>query len=202
MTAAMPKYLTAMSPLEALGVSPGEDLWVFGYGSLMWDPGFPVAERAPALLYGYHRRFCIQSRRYRGTPERPGLVLGLDHGGSCRGIALRAAAADAAHVAAYLWDREMDSYAYRPRRLRARLLGGSAGDRTVTVCTFVVDRTNPQYCQDHDLAHMAERIRCCRGQRGSNADYLINTVQHLDELGINDGPLHRLLALVTAGQSD
>lgn len=199
---AVPQDIAAVSPLEALGVSEGEDLWVFGYGSLMWDPGFPVAERSPALLHGYHRRFCIQSRRYRGTPEQPGLVLGLDRGGSCRGIALRAAAADAARVAAYLWEREMDSYAYRPRRLPARLLGGPKSDRTVTVCTFVVDRDNPQYCQDHDLAHMAERIRGCKGQRGSNADYLINTVTHLDELGINDGPLHRLLALVTAARPD
>lgn len=199
MTTAKPQALSCPSPVDAMGIRPDEDLWVFGYGSLMWDPGFPVVERTPALLQGYHRRFCIQSRRYRGTPEQPGLVLGLDHGGSCHGIAFRAPADAVPEVAAYLWDREMDSYAYRPKRLRVRLTGPAGGNRMVTASTFVVDRSNPQYHRNHDMAQMAERIRTCCGQRGRNVDYLINTVAHLDELGISDGPLHQLLAMVTAG---
>jgi cation transport protein ChaC len=96
-------------------------LWVFGYGSLMWDPGFPYVRWAPALIHGYHRAMCISSSRWRGTPERPGLVLGLDRGGACRGIAFQVAADDAVFALQGLWAREMRRRIYLPRLLRARL---------------------------------------------------------------------------------
>src|SRR5690606_27267148 len=100
---------------------PGAPFWVFGYGSLMWDPGFAYEERGDAILHGWHRRFCIVSHHYRGTPERPGLVLGLDRGGSCRGVAFRVDEARRAEVVAYLWAREMRNGVYRPHRAPLRL---------------------------------------------------------------------------------
>ena len=102
-------------PRERLTPPPGEDFWVFGYGSLMWHPGFPHVEVRLAVLHGYHRRFCVYSHRYRGTPERPGLVLGLDRGGSCRGLAFRVPAAESAEVIDYLYEREMITGVYIPR---------------------------------------------------------------------------------------
>ena len=112
-----------------IAVDPGSDLWVFGYGSLMWNPGFPFAERHAATLPGYHRSFCVASHRYRGTPERPGLVLGLDRGGSCRGIVFRVAAADVPVALDYLWEREMDNRVYLPKLLQVRLRGRRSADR-------------------------------------------------------------------------
>lgn len=173
-----------------IAVAPGADLWVFAYGSLMWNPGFPYAEHQRGVLRGYHRRFCVSSHRYRGTPERPGLVLGLDRGGCCRGIAFRVAADRVPETLDYLWDREMISRVYRPKMLPVRLAGGTA---LVRACTFVVDRTHRQYCGCLSTEAMAERIARCAGERGPNLEYLANTVGHLAELGIHD---HRLAALL------
>ena len=108
-----------------LGIEPG-DLWIFGYGSLMWNPGFAYLQRAPALLYGYHRAFCIYSNRWRGTPERPGLVLGLDRGGSCHGVAFLVRKARVEATIRTLWAREMRRRVYKVRLLRTRLPGGEA----------------------------------------------------------------------------
>jgi glutathione-specific gamma-glutamylcyclotransferase len=179
---------------EVLGLDPGEDLWVFGYGSLMWNPGFPHVESRPALLRGYHREFCVSSHRYRGTRERPGLVLGLDRGGSCRGIAFRAAAAAVPEALAYLWDREMMSGVYRPRMVPVATREGA-----VRACAFVADPYHRQYCGCLSIDVVTARIRDCRGERGANLDYLANTVGHLRELGIRDARLERLLAAVKAG---
>lgn len=181
-----------------IAVDPGSDLWVFGYGSLMWNPGFPFVERHAATLPGYHRSFCVASHRYRGTPERPGLVLGLDRGGSCRGIVFRVAAADVPVALDYLWEREMDNRVYLPKLLQVRLRGGRSAEglETVRACCFVVDRNHPQYCRGMDEAAVVCRIAGCRGQRGPNIDYLANTVRHLDELGIRDEKLSRLYDLV------
>ncbi len=176
-------------------VTPGADLWVFAYGSLMWDPGFAFLERRPALLGGYHRRFCVASHRYRGTPERPGLVLGLDRGGSCRGLAYRVAADRVPATLDYLWDREMLNRVYRPAVLPVRLCDG--GGR-VTACTFVVDRRHGQYCGGLDEAVVVERIAGCCGERGPNLDYLVNTATHLEELGVRDERLFRLHDAVRA----
>lgn len=195
--AAMARAAVAATPprgrTDYVPVAEGEPLWVFGYGSLMWNPGFPYDIAAPALLTGYHRRFCVYSYHYRGTPEQPGLVLGLDRGGSCRGLAFRVAPDDVKPALAYLWDREMISYVYRPAWLPVRIKG-----ERVQACTFVADRAHEQYCRLTGLEAMAGVIGKGHGRNGPNCDYLFNTVQHLDELGIRETPLHRLADMVRA----
>ncbi|HYD29273.1 MAG TPA: gamma-glutamylcyclotransferase [Azospirillaceae bacterium] len=193
--------MSALAALEATPATParpefdhppGTDLWVFGYGSLMWNPGFAFAERQLALLRGYHRRFCILSHRYRGTVERPGLVLGLDRGGSCWGMAFRVEAAEVPGALAYLWDREMVTRAYRPRLLPVRM----PQRRTVRACTFVADPGHPQYSDCRCREATAERIAAAAGRSGSNIDYLANTVAQLEQLGIRDRVLIELLGRV------
>jgi len=170
-------------------VPKGEELWVFGYGSLMWDPGFPVLQQTPTRLWGYHRAFCVWSHRYRGTPEAPGLVLGLKPGGSCLGIAFRVAKRHHEATIDYLYRREMLSGVYRPGFHAADM----AGERR-RVLAFVADHKHRQYAGQLDLPQTAQVIAAAHGRRGPNLDYLANTVAHLDALGIGDGPLHSLLA--------
>jgi cation transport protein ChaC len=179
-----------MRPLATVDrAPPAEDsaYWVFGYGSLMWDPGFPHVAAHPALLVGYHRRFCLYSYRYRGTAERPGLVLGLDRGGSCRGVVFRVPDAAVAATKDYLWARELDDYAYLPKLLSVRHPGGA-----VRAQTFVVDRRAPQYAGGLDDASVAELVAAGVGQRGRNRDYLENTLAHLRALGIVDRGLEQV----------
>lgn len=166
--------------------------WVFAYGSLMWNPGFAYTDRQSAALDGFHRAFCIFSHHYRGTPAKPGLVLGLDKGGSCRGIALRFAPADRDAVVAYLNERELTGYAYRPAIVTATLENG----QSVAAYTFVTDPTHPQYAGDLGPARSAELIMAASGQSGLNRDYLINTLSQLELLGFRDNALHALLARV------
>lgn len=169
---------------------PKGDLWIFGYGSLMWDPGFPHVDWAPALVHGYHRGLCIYSSRWRGTPERPGLVLGLDRGGACRGIAFRIAAPDVPTSLEALWAREMRRGIYHPRLLRARLPRGEA-----RVLAFVANPTHPGYAGTLPIERTAELIASCCGDRGPNVEYLTKTLDHLAELGVRD---HHLLAVMDA----
>lgn len=165
----------------------GSDVWIFGYGSLMWDPGFIYGEAQPALLRGYHRSFCVYSHRYRGTPERPGLVLGLDRGGACKGIAFRVPAADVEAALHYLWDREMTDRTYHMKKLTIEAPAG-----TVQARAFVVDRQHPNYTGRLTLDRTARLILQGIGGRGSCREYLENTVCELRKLGLIDGPLHRL----------
>jgi cation transport protein ChaC len=174
-----------------LAPPPGKDFWIFAYGSLMWRPGFPWIESQPALLRGHHRAFCVYSSHYRGTPERPGLVLGLDRGGACRGRAYRVAAAQGKVVTDYLHEREMITGVYQPRWLQVDVPG-----RRIVAAAYLVDRSHSQYTGKLPPERVADFIRQGRGSAGSNLDYLRNTVRHLDELGIADGPLHRLLRLI------
>lgn len=174
-------------------LAPGEDFRIFGYGSLMWEPGFDFLEARPARLHGWHRAFCMYSFRYRGTPERPGLVLGLDRGGSCRGIAFRVAAARAEEVIDYLWGREMLNGIYEPRLLSVHMAGEKVGCHA-----FVADRGHEQYAGGLPMSEVERIIRVSVGERGANVDYLASTVRHLDEMGIENGPLHRLLERLRA----
>ncbi len=176
---------------------PGPDLWVFGYGSLMWHPGFPPAESRTARLYGYHRGLCVWSWVYRGTERSPGLVLGLGSGGSCLGVAHRVQPADRDAAVAYLFEREMVTAVYKPLIHRVRLVDG----RNVDTLTFVADRSHPQYAGDLSPEAAAAIVRRARGKSGSNVDYVANTVACLDKLGIPCPRLHRINQLVGGEKS-
>lgn len=173
---------------------PGQDFFVFAYGSLMWRPDFPFAEIEPAVLHGYHRAFCITSTHYRGSVERPGLVLGLDRGGKCVGRLYRIAAKDAAEVAEYLHQRELITGCYVPKRVTLRLPEA----RRQQGIAYVADRAHYQYAGKLTDETAARIIRNAVGVIGSNREYLRNTVQHLDEMGIAEGRLHRILRLLEA----
>jgi len=175
---------------------PTGDIWVFGYGSLMWRPGFAYTESQPALLRGYHRALCIYSIQYRGSYERPGLVLGLDRGGSCWGRAMKVAAKDADGVIEYLHEREMLHRVYLPKWLAVTVpVGVGGGEKKVTAYTFVADRGHEQYIGGLSDTDAVKLILQGRGKGGECLDYLQSTVRHLDELGIPDGPIHRLVKL-------
>ncbi len=171
-----------------------DDLWVFGYGSLMWRPDFPHRERHFGVVHGYHRAFCIYSHIHRGTRERPGLVLGLDNGGSCKGVAYRVRAADAETVVEYLIHREMVTRVYTPRWVTVRI-----GGRSVRAHTYTAAHNHVQYAGKLTPELAARCIRDNTGRSGNNSEYLRNTVAHLEELGIDVAPMRRLQRLVAAG---
>ena len=173
---------------------PAHDLWVFAYGSLMWRPGFPHEEARHARLTGYRRCFCIYSVHHRGTPARPGMVLGLDRGGACEGIAYRVAAANAAETVRYLRAREQVNGVYREAHLPIELIDGPR--REVPALAYIVERAHPSYAGRLPLARQARLIRGGQGVSGNNLDYLISTLRHLDELGIRERELERLLAVI------
>jgi cation transport protein ChaC len=165
------------------------DLWVFGYGSLMWRPGFAYLDRHRARISGYHRALCVYSHVHRGTPEQPGLVLGLDRGGSCRGIAFQVAAAARDETVAYLRAREQVTGVYLERVLPAILDDG----RRVAALAYVVDRGHDQYAGRLSPDDVLRHVRQGVGVSGANPDYVRNTAAHLDELGVHD-PLLSLIA--------
>jgi glutathione-specific gamma-glutamylcyclotransferase len=164
--------------------------WVFGYGSLIWRPGFAHLSTSPALLRGAHRSLCIYSHRHRGTPERPGLVFGLMRGGSCRGVAFEVEAARWAEVHAYLSEREMDRGVYR-EALRPVVLDDG---RLVTALAFLVDDRHVQYAGKLDVAEQVRLVRSGRGESGPNHEYVLETARHLEQLGIRDRYLSELVA--------
>jgi len=165
-------------------------LWVFGYGSLMWNPGFPFRQRVLATLPGYARTFCMRSIHHRGTAEDPGLVLALDEHRetACRGLAFAVTPEDSAETLDYLRERELISSAYLEKRLDIDLDDGTR----VEAVTYVVDPHHVQYCGSLPLEEQAHIIRHAVGGRGPNAEYLHNTVEHLAELGIIDDDLNWL----------
>lgn len=173
-----------------LDIPPG-DLWIFGYGSLMWDPGFRYLKRAPALVHGYHRAFCIYSNRWRGTPDQPGLVLGLDRGGACRGVAFLVARNDVKATIQALWHREMRRRVYRPRLVRMRL-----SRKAARAFTFIADPQHPGYAGGLSVEQTARLVATCYGARGPNIEYLTRTIDHLEELGVRDHNLLRVLGAV------
>lgn len=169
-------------------------LHVFAYGSLIWRPGFTHDGMHPALLRGFHRRFCLWSRHYRGTAECPGLVLGLDRGGSCRGVVFRVPTEAAPAVLDYLDAREnlAGEVVYARRMLPVRLLDSG---RVVEAVAYVANRTHRAYCRPSP-AEAAAAIARGIGQAGSNRDYLLNTLSHLQALGLRDAGLDRIAALL------
>ena len=172
-----------------------QELWVFGYGSLIWDPGFPVAERRIARLKDYARSFCMRSIHHRGTEEDPGLVLALDAhaGAACEGVAFRVTPGAHAPTMEYLRERELISSAYLERVVELRLDDG----RQVDAVAYVMDRDHPQYVL-LPLEEQARIIAHATGGRGPNDEYLFNTAAHLDELGIADEELSWLARRVRA----
>jgi glutathione-specific gamma-glutamylcyclotransferase len=168
-------------------VQPG-DLWVFGYGSLMWNPGFPAAERHPAIAHGVHRRLCVYSTRYRGTPEKPGLVMGLLQGGSCHGVAFRVAARDVEPTRHYLTAREQVTKVYHEMMRPVRLHDG----RTVCALCYVVDRSHRQFAGRLPPELQLDMIRASAGSMGPNRDYVCNTATALRHIGCQDRTLNWL----------
>jgi cation transport protein ChaC len=172
----------------------GDGFWVFAYGSLMWRPGFDFVERRMATLHGYRRRFCMTSVHYRGTPERPGLVLALDadDAGHCAGVAYFVGPASSEATLSYLRERELVSYAYREITHEVKLDDG----RRVEALAYVSDREHPQYLGALSIEEQAEVIARAVGPMGPNAEYLMNTIDSLEALGVTEPDLHRLATLV------
>ncbi|HLS85449.1 MAG TPA: gamma-glutamylcyclotransferase [Burkholderiales bacterium] len=174
---------------EFLALAPRGDLWIFGYGSLMWSPGFRCSEKSAGRVHGYHRSLCVYSHRYRGTPSEPGLVMGLCQGGSCWGMAFRVPKAQAPRVLRNLWLREMRNRVYRPRFVRVRVRDG----RNVRALAFVADPTHRQFAGDLTVERTAALVANGCGERGRNVDYLSFTLAHMHELGVRDRHLDEVL---------
>jgi cation transport protein ChaC len=172
---------------RAMAAAPEGDIWVFGYGSLMWNPAFHHDERRIARLHGFHRRFCLWTHLGRGSPDRPGLVLGLERGGSCTGLAYRIARGAADEELDIVWRREMVSGAYSPRWVKLRV-----GRHCIAGLTFVINHHHPRYTGEIAETDIVEAIAGAAGPLGPCADYLFNTVDHLRQMGIYDAPLEHL----------
>jgi len=168
---------------------PDKPRWVFAYGSLMWNPGFQTPETQPARLHGFHRAFCIYSEHYRGTPAKPGLILGLLAGGSCRGLAHRLPTARYEKVRRYLWRREIENDGVYVEEVRPLHL---ADGRIVPSLVYLADRAHRQFAGKLPLARAIRLVRQGTGATGSNIDYVRNTVAHLQELGLRDRALEEL----------
>jgi glutathione-specific gamma-glutamylcyclotransferase len=200
-------YMAAVDPKgtlsdEALAASlattlarrpPGAGWWVFAYGSLLWNPLFPFVEARPATLRGVHRRFCLWSKASRGTTDQPGLVLGLEAGGACRGVVYQLPPRNVKAELALLWRREMVTGAYRPRWVTVR-----AGARMLTALAFIIDRTHSHYTGQLTLAQQAKVLACAVGAFGSSADYLEHARIALITHGIIDPYLEVLAVKVAA----
>jgi cation transport protein ChaC len=176
-------------PAEISALRDGrQPVWIFAYGSLIWDPEFPYTETEPALLHGYHRSFCLYSYDYRGTPAQPGLVLGLDRGGSCRGMVFRLSSKSLAEAIDGLWLREMSGR----RVYETRLLPVRTRRAMRKAITFTALRDCPDYAGRVSLDEAARLIAGAVGRRGACRDYFENTLRHLERLGLADAPLRRL----------
>jgi cation transport protein ChaC len=174
--------------------APGHDLWLFAYGSLMWRPGFAFEERRRARLTGFRRCFSIYSVHHRGTPERLGMVLGLDRGGVCEGIAYRIAAPHVDQVRRYLRARELINGVYREALVPVELEGEPRAE--VMALAYIVERAHPNYARALPLVTQARLIKAAKGVSGANIDYLVSTVRHLRDLGIRERELERLVTMV------
>ncbi len=166
-----------------------DQFWIFGYGSLMWRPGFPHMRSEPARVHGYHRSLCVYSYVHRGTPEQPGLVLGLDRGGSCHGMAFEVAADRWDETLVYLRAREQVTSVYLEKRKAVTLLESG---RKVQAVTYVVDRAHRQYAGVLDGDALERHVRAGCGVSGHCIEYVMNTLAHLREMDIHDPALEGL----------
>jgi glutathione-specific gamma-glutamylcyclotransferase len=173
------------------------DFWVFGYGSLMWRPGFDFVDSALAWAHGYHRSLCIFSHVHRGTPERPGLVLGLDHGGSCQGVAFRVARKDREATIAYLRERELVTSVYLEKTITLRFSEGAS----VRALAYVADRSHEQYAGRLSVEEMALLVANGVGLNGDNPAYVRNTYEHLLQLDIHDRALAEIVRRIDGGKT-
>lgn len=185
--------LSSMFP----GGTPESDVWLFGYGSLIWNPTIHYAESRCATAHGYHRRFCLQTHLGRGSPEVPGLTLGLDRGGCCRGVAFRISQQTAFEELEIVWRREMVSDAYIPRWLNL-----ASDEGPIRAIGFVMNRKHERYVGEMPEEEMARTIERAHGFLGPCAEYLFNTVEHLEELGMPDRGLKRLRDRVSEIRSE
>jgi len=174
-----------------------QPVWVFAYGSLIWKLGFPFVERRIGTLYGYHRQFCLLVKRFRGSPEMPGLMLGLESGGMCRGVVYRLPEAQRDDALKAVWAREILTAAYVPHWVDVHTAEG-----TVRAIAFTINRTNERYTGRLSDEAVADALARASGHVGSCAEYLLETVTHLEELGIRDHRLWRLQAMVAARLGD
>ena len=165
----------------------GQDIWIYGYGSLIWRPEFDYTERRHALLHGYHRALCLWSRVNRGTPEKPGLVFGLDAGGSCRGVAFRIDSSQTSHIMEALWRREMPSGAYIPKWLNCRTDQGA-----ITALAFTMNRNTDAYVSGLSQEHLLHIVRNAHGSYGPCIDYVLDTADALTHHDIVDKRLSAL----------
>jgi glutathione-specific gamma-glutamylcyclotransferase len=190
--------LVRHAPMPAKATSESElskgDLWVFGYGSLMWRPGFEFIEQVPARLIGEHRALCVYSFVHRGTPEKPGLVLGLDRGGACRGIAFRVPEKQRVTTIAYLRAREQVTSVYR-EVMRSVWLENEPRQR-VSALAYVVDRGHVQYAGRLSLPDQLRHVQQGHGQSGANREYVVATVKAIEAEGIRDSQLHQLASML------
>lgn len=178
--------------LAAEGAAGG-DVWVFGYGSLIWNPAFHFVERRTGLIHGWHRRFCLWTELGRGTPDRPGLVLGLDRGGTCRGVVFRIAAPAVEEELDLIWRREMVTASYTPRWVTAATPEGP-----VRAIAFTINRAQPRYAGRLSEEETARVLAGARGQLGSCQEYFRSTLDHLVALGIRDHGLEALRRRIAA----
>ena len=181
---------------RAIAHAPEDDIWVFGYGSLIWNPAFHYEESATGRIHGYHRRFCLWTHLGRGSPDNPGMVLGLDNGGCCTGVAFRIERSKAEEEFDVIWRREMVSGAYRPKWLSVQTDDG----RRVCGVTFVINHSHERYAGNVSEDDVVHAIATARGPLGPCCEYLFNTVAHLEELGLHDRSLFRLRNKVLAYQ--
>ncbi len=180
--------MAALLEATLIAHQTGEDLYIFGYGSLIWNPAMHFISQSVATVHGWHRRFCLKMYTGRGTQAQPGLMLALDHGGSCRGVAFRIAAAQVREELGVLWQREMYGGSYNARWVRAVTAAGE-----IKALTFVVNRKHPRYLPELSVTQTAEMIRAGCGDLGTCQEYLSNTVAHLAELGLRDAGLERIV---------
>ena len=169
----------------------GQDLWLFGYGSLIWNPAFNYQESCCALVHGWHRSFCLKLFMGRGTPEKPGLMLALARGGACRGVAFRIAAQEVRQELWLLWQREMFGGSYNAHWVQLKF-----GQQVVRGLTFVVNPKNPRYTKDLSAEQTARMILDAKGELGTNLEYFENTLTHLQTLGVKDSTLMQIAAFL------